>query len=130
MIIDKELMFSEAQAVTSTASSTNIVDLGVGDIGPSEALSLFVNAGTVFTGTGTITVSLRTSDTLSSGALASPIVVATFPLTNAQIKAGGKLVAARLPHGMKRYADANYTVDGTVAAGKVTAGLVLDAQSN
>ena len=130
MILDNENIFSKDQAVTATADSTNVVDLGLGDTGPSEALSLFVNAGTAFTGTGTISIALRTADALSSGALSSPVTIATFDITNDQLKAGGKLVSARLPHGMKRYADLNYTVGGTIAAGKVTAGLVLDSQSN
>ena len=130
MILDKQNMFSLAQAVTATAGSTDIVDLGPGDAGPSERISLFVSVDPAFTGTGTLTVELHTADAQASGALTSPVTVATYPLTNAQLLAGGKMLAARLPHGMKRYARLNYVASGTVAAGKITAGLVWDAQAD
>jgi hypothetical protein len=130
MSLDKQNMFSMEQAVTATAGSTDIVDLGKGDAGPSERLSLFVSASP-FTGTGTITVELHTSDAVSSGALSSPVTVATYPLANAGLLAGGKLAADRLPHGMKRYARLNYVVSAsaTLAAGKINAGLVWEAQA-
>jgi hypothetical protein len=129
MILDKQNMFSLAQAVTATAGSTDVVDLGAGDAGPSERVSLFVSCDPAFTGTGTITVELHTADAQAVGALTSPVTVAAYPVTNAALTAGGKLVADRLPHGMKRYARLNYVVSGTVAAGKFTSGLVWDVQA-
>ncbi|MDR3361872.1 MAG: hypothetical protein LBO64_03390 [Desulfovibrio sp.] len=130
MIFDKENLFSMNQAVTATAVSTDIVDLGAGDTGPSEDVSLFVSATTPFTGTGTLVVELHTADANSGTALTSPVTVGTFPITNAALLAGGKLVAARLPHGMKRFARLNYVVTGTVAAGTLMAGLVRDAEAH
>ncbi|MDR2946435.1 MAG: hypothetical protein LBV79_06795 [Candidatus Adiutrix sp.] len=131
MILDKENLFSHGQAVTAAAPSKNIVDLGAGDAGPSERLSLFVNAGTAFTGGGTLTVELMTAaEMLPDGtAMKDPAAVASYAVTNAQLLAGGKLAAARLPHGMRRYAALNYKVDGSLAAGTITAGLVLDVQA-
>jgi hypothetical protein len=129
MIIDAENLFSNNQAVTATGSATNVVDLGKGDAGPSERLSLFVAASTPFTGSGTITVEVQTADAVSSGALSSPVTLATYPISNAALLAGGKLLADRLPHGLKRYAGLKYTVGGTVAAGKITAALVWDVEA-
>jgi hypothetical protein len=127
MILDKENMFSLAQGpITATAGSTNIVDLGPGDTGPSERLSLFVTCEPPFTGTGTISVELHTADETTASALTSPVTVASYSIANAALSAGGKLVSARLPHGMKRYARLNYVVSGTVAAGSLTAGLVYE----
>jgi hypothetical protein len=135
MILDKENMFSLAQAVTATAASTNAVDLGKGDAGPSERISLFVSADPPFTVTGApaLAVELQTSDAVSAGALVSPVTVATYTPDNDALAAGGRLVAARLPHGMKRYAALNFKVTAsqgnTLAAGKLTAGLVRDVQA-
>jgi hypothetical protein len=137
MILDKQNMFSLAQAVTTTVGSTDIVDLGPGDAGPSERISLFVNCDPAFTVAGanaaTITVELQTADALSSGALASPFVAASYPVGKEALQAGGKLAASRLPHGMKRYARLNYVValgaNTTISDGKLTAGLVWDAQA-
>ncbi|MDR1684872.1 MAG: hypothetical protein LBR82_00245 [Desulfovibrio sp.] len=139
MILDKQNMFSQAQGpISATAAATNIVDLGPGDTGPSERLSLFVTADPPFTVTGvnaaTITVELQTADAQAAGVLTSPATVASFLVTKDAIQAGGKLVAARLPHGMKRYAGLNYTVttgaSTTIAAGKLTAGLVYDVEAS
>jgi hypothetical protein len=129
VILDNETMFSKAQGpITATAGSTDIVDLGSGDIGPSERVSLFVVCNPPFTGAGTVTIELHTADAATAGALTSPVVAAAYAVANAALRAGGKLVSARLPHGMKRYARLNYVVSAsaTLAAGKLTAGLALD----
>ena len=126
MIFDKQNLFSDKQAVTATAPAADTVDLGLGDAGPSEGISLFVGVDGA-TGAGTLAVELQTADACAAnGALTSPVTVATYPVTNDALKGGGKIVAARLPHGMKRYAGLNYVVTGTVTGAKITAGLVFD----
>ena len=125
MYLDKQNLFSEAQAVTATAQGTNVVDFGKGDIGPSQEASLFVGVDG-YAGTGTLIVELLTSDVCTSGALTSPVTAATFPVSNAVLLAGGRVVSVRLPYGMKRYAGLNYVVTGTLTGGKITAGIVLD----
>ena len=70
---------------------------------------------------------LKSTDACAAnGTLASPVTVATYPVGNEALKGGGKIVGARLPHGMKRYAGVNYVVTGTVTGAKITAGLVFD----
>lgn len=131
MILDYENMFSKEQAVTATDAAASTVDLGPGDVGPSERVSLFVSAPVAFTGAGTITVTLQTADAVGSdGSLTSPVTVATYSISNAKLTAGGKLLASRLPHGCKRYLGLSYTVSGAVAAGMITAGLVWDVQAD
>jgi hypothetical protein len=138
MILDKQNMFSLGQGpIAATAGSTDIVDLGTGDAGPSERISLFVTCDPPFTVTGvnaaTITVELHTSDAQAAGALTSPVTVASWLVSKEALQDGGKLVAARLPHGMKRYARLNYVVatgsSTTIGAGKLTAGLTWDVQA-
>jgi hypothetical protein len=136
MILDYENMFSKDQAVTATAVSANTVDLGPGDAGPSERLSLFVACDPPFTVTGSpaLAVELQTADEVNAGALVSPATVAAYPVSNDALAAGGKLVAGRLPHGMKRYAGLNFNVttsDGnTLADGKLTAGLAYEVEAS
>lgn len=127
MIMDKKNLFSDEQAVTSTAAGAYVIDLGKGDAGPSEGISLVVTANGYATAAAT-TVELKTADTVnSSGALVSATTVAQYPVTSAAIVAGGKIVADRLPHGMKRYAGLNYSVgSGGLTSGTMTAGLVWD----
>ena len=133
MIFDAQNLFSRAQAVTATAVSENTLDLGHGDYGPSESVSLVVCASGYTA--GSLTVELQTADAVSStGALTSPVTVASFPVSAAALKAGGNIVAARLPHNLKRYVALAYTApsgEGAVvpAGGSITAGLALDVQA-
>lgn len=133
MIFDAQNLFSKAQAVTATAVSTNTLDLGRGDYGPSESVSLVVCASGYTA--GSLTVELQTADACSdTGALTSPVTVASFPVSAAALKEGGTIVAARLPHHLKRYVALAYTApsgEGAVApaGGSITAGLALDVQA-
>lgn len=129
MIFDAENLFSKDQAVTATAVSTNSIDLGPGDHGPSEGISLVVCASDYTD--GSLTVELQTADECEkSGTLTSPVTVANFPVSADVLKKGGNIVSSRLPHGLKRYVCLAYTVAGgsAPAGGTITAGLVLDVQ--
>ncbi len=130
MILDHENMFSEGQAITATAAATNIIDLGPGDAGPAEGASLFVAASAPFTGTGTLFVTLQTADSLNdAGALVSPVDLLDYNIRNELLTAGGKLVGARLPHGLKRYVGLKYETSGVLADGVISAGLALNLQA-
>ena len=66
MILDTQLEFSDAQAVTATAVSTNVVDLSsVRDIGVGEELYIRIGVVVAMTDAGsdsTIAVTLETDD--------------------------------------------------------------------
>lgn len=127
MLFDAENLFSKDQAVTSTEVSTNTLDLGPGDHGPSENISLVVTARDFSAGAGA--VELQTADACATdGTLTSPVTIATYPVSADALLKGGMVVAARLPHGLKRYARLNYAMTTNGADGAVTAGLALDAQ--
>ena len=133
MIMDKANLFSDEQAVTSGGTAgAYVVDLGKGDAGPSEDISLFAYAtGYSACASGGVTVELKTAATVSSGALVSATTVATYPVTSAAVVGGGKIVAARLPHGMQRYAGINYAIgSGGAAGGTITAGLAWDVEAH
>lgn len=127
MILDAQNTFSKEQAVTATAASANTLDLGRGDHGPSERISLVVYAKGYTAGAAT--VELQTSDIANAaGVLTTPVTIASFPVSEDALKAGGMIVAARLPHGLKRYVRLNYKMSPAGADGTLTAGLVLDVQ--
>lgn len=130
MILDKDNIFSDGQAVPSSVNSTKILDLGEGDLGPAEGVSIFVNVNPPYTGEGTLEVQLKTAEVLSSSGLdlgVDEVTVAVYPLTNKALRDGGQVLAARVPHGLKRYCVLHYKHSGNLlVSGKITSGLVLD----
>lgn len=132
MIMDRENLFSDGQAVTATANSTNIVDLkktGL-DIATGRPLQFRFQVDTTTTsgGSTTMTVAIVSSD-------ATDLSTPTTHWTSASI-AKATLVAGygftvTLPQGpYKRYLGVVYTVNtANFTAGAFTAALVLDTQS-
>ena len=126
MITDKLLRVSEDQALTTTAFSTNTIDLGVArDVG--EGTALYMNfAVTTALANGT---SVQFEVVSSANAnLSSPTVIGS---SNAVLKAAlrlGKNVVVRINPDIagkgQRYLGARYTIAGTFNAGKVTADVV------
>jgi len=118
MLTDALLQLSSAQAVTTTAFSTNTIDLGVArDLGPGRSLFAVWTVDTTVTAAGAATVNFQvvTSDNAN---LSSPNVVAqTDAIGKADLTAGRKGFAQRIdpavilakPNG-QRYLGVQYTV--------------------
>lgn len=139
MFIDSLLEFSDAQAVTATAISTNVVDLGpvadnvTRDIGTGEDMYLVVVTNTTATDSGsdaTLAVTLESDSTVD---------LATSPTTHfstgalafaAYATAGTVVAAVKLPAGSyEQYLGVRYTVaSGPLTAGKFDAFLTPDVQ--
>ncbi|WP_321878474.1 Bbp16 family capsid cement protein [Paraburkholderia bannensis] len=140
MILDKTNEFSDSQAVTATAVSTNTIDTNPAfvnsttDIGAGEDVTLVLQVDTSATASGaaTVTVTLEsdTATDLSSGS--STVHVTLGPFALAQMTAKATLAKVRLPSGTyKRYLGVRYTVaTGPLTAGAFSAFLVKDAQAN
>lgn len=117
-MLDKTLEFSRAQAVTASAASTNVLDLGGGNL--HHGLYLVVKTGTAFATCTSVTPSIQTSD---DSTFSSPETVATLPtFAVASLTASKVLAKVCLPIGLKKYVRMYYTVAGSNA----TAG-TLDA---
>lgn len=134
MILDKLLMFSEGQAVTASAPSTDVVDLGPidgtrRDIGVGYPLEWFVNATTAAAAAGAATVNIQfqtSSDNSTWRTLAS-----SGDLALADLTAGKRIVAQKVPQGVLRYLRVNYSVGtGPLTAGAFTSGINLDVDGN
>ena len=126
MITDALLRVSEDQALTTTAVSTNTVDLSVArDIG--EGTPLYMNfAVTTALANGT---SVKFEVVISDNAnLSSPVVVGSSDAILTAALTVGKNVVVRINPDIagkgKRYLGARYTVAGTFNAGKITADVV------
>lgn len=130
MITDKLLRVSEAQAVTTTAVSTNTIDLGVArDIGEGHELTMNFAVVEAFAGGTSTAFEIIIAD---DAALTSNVeVVSSSGAETTATLTLGKNIQVRinpLSNKGKRYMGARYTVVGTNTAGKVTADMVLDIQ--
>lgn len=126
MILDKLLQYSDKQAVTVTAVSTNVVDAGptknaaIGrDLGAGTPLFLMVTLSQTFVGGTSLTATLQDSaDNTTFADVASLGVIPLASLT------AGKIYQVGFPVPTRRYTRVNYTVVGTMTAGLVSAHLV------
>lgn len=137
MYLDALLEMSDAQAVTVTAISTNVIDLGpvtdnvLRDIGTGEDIYLVFSVDTTFTAAGaaTLTAALVSDSTVNLAT--SPTTHAT-PLNAVAVATlvAGLQYAVKLPAGnYEQYLGVQYTVaTGPMTAGKINAFLTKDAQ--
>lgn len=132
MIMDAQLLFSDAQAITAAAASTNVVDLGaVRDVGTGESLSIVVSIDTAFTDASsdsTLTVALE-GDSTTTFTPDSTTTLFTIPA----LAAAGNVYIATLATGAAnmRYIRLKYTPNnGDLTTGAVTAGIVKNAPSS
>lgn len=131
MITDKLLRVSTDQALTTTAVSTDTIDLSIArDIGEGEELYMNFAVTTALAGGTSVKFEVigATNAALSSGVvvLGSSDAVVTADLV------AGKNVAVRINPQIasngQRYLGARYTIVGTYTSGAVTADIVMDIQ--
>lgn len=139
MILSNESLFSNKQAITATALSTNVIDLGErgtphgavapleGDIGLGTPIPVYIRINEAFNNLTSLKIALEVGAT---DALGTEVLTATLPLS--ALTAGFQLPVLFLPPGLKgRYLGLRYTVTGTApTTGKVTAGLTMGQQTN
>jgi len=137
MIFDKQSMFSDAQAITATVASTDIIDLGAPqtpkhgrgpitqDIGRGNPISMRAQVVADFNTLTSLTVTMQVDNDVAFGSPKTVQTTGAIPLVD--LKAGKVLALEYIPRGTnERYMRLLYTVAGTnPTLGKVTAGLVF-----
>lgn len=139
MILDSQLAFSEAQAVTTTAASTNQIDLvNARDMGPGYPLKVLCLVTTAFTSNGTqastLTIGLEGSTNSTSSNMTeivrSPAYLSATLVDKAKVFA---IDVPALPTGQAfpRYLRLNYTVGvAAFSTGALSAYILLDRDDN
>lgn len=141
MHLDEQALFSDQQAITATAASTNYIDLGAAntppggsnaikrDIGGGNDMPLLIQVTEAFNNLTNLKVDVEVDDNTS---FSSAKVVGTATVVLADLVAGKKIPPFNVPIGTdERYMRLNYTVTGTApTAGKVTAGIAGGLQTN
>ena len=126
MITDKLLRVSEDQAITTTAVSTDTIDLSVArDIGEGTALYMNFAVTTALANGTSVKFEVITS---ANANLSSPTVIGSSDVILTAALTEGKNIVVRLNPEIagkgQRFLGARYTVAGTFNAGKVTADVV------
>lgn len=108
-IIDKSLEFSDGQALTATAASTDTIDFGSDrSMSSGDPLYVVVNVKVAPVGTGTYSVQIQTDD---NSAFSSATTVATLTIPATAV--AGQTFTAMLPIGNERHVRLNYVLGGT-----------------
>lgn len=114
MLIDTLGEYSNAQALTGTALSTNVVDHGAANqIGVGSSLYVHFNvvvAADFTTGDETYSFAFETS---AVAAITSSVILCTRAILAATLVVGYKFSMAVPPDGMLRYSGVRYTLAGT-----------------
>lgn len=132
MYIDRQNLFGQDQAVTTSTASTDYIDLGAArDIGNGERPEILVlcTQDVTASGAATVTVALQSDDNPS---FSSPVnLVLSDAVPKASLVAGTQVLRVAAPHGTERYLRLFFTVNsGPLTAGKFTSGLIPQRQAN
>lgn len=127
MILDKQLIFSNAQAVTTSAISENTIDLGAESLDPGQGNPVYLEIwlDTAFgTSADTLTISLQDGTTV--GGVADIMTVLEATATSALLAANvGLLRKISLPNDLKRHLALYYTCSSGLTSGKINAFLTI-----
>jgi len=131
MITDKLLRVSTDQALTTTAVSTDTIDLSVArDIGEGQDLYMNFAVTTALAGGTSVKFEVIQADNAALSSNVQVIGSSDAVLTAALV--AGYNTAVRINPQVasngKRYLGARYTISGTYTSGAVTADVVMDIQ--
>ena len=122
MIIDGQLLFSNAQALTATAVSTNVIDMGSdGNLGIGEPMVVRLNldvAADDGDADETYVVALQTDDNVG---FASATEIGSATITRGDAAGSVYLIHVPATTSGEQFFRLNYTLGGTTPSATVTA---------
>lgn len=125
MYLDAQGLFSDAQALTATAVSTNVVDLGVdGNLGIGEPMSVVIVldvAADAANSDETYVVALQTDDNVGFSSATS---IGSATITRGDAAGTRYVIPLAADTGAERYIRLNYTLGGTTPSATVTSFLI------
>ncbi len=121
MILDEQNLFSDNQAITATAASTNVLDFGKREIAFATPVELFIQVTEDFNNLTSLTIAVQTSATEN---FSTAVDLLNQTILAANLKKGTVSTIKFLPKGNLGYIRLYYTVTGTApSTGKIFAGV-------
>lgn len=119
-MLDNELMFSENQAITATAASTNVIDMGAKrEIAFGTPVPILAVVKEVFNNLTSLKVAVETD---SASTFANAVELASTTVLAANLIKGAMIPLSYMPAGNKGFVRLKYTVTGTApTTGKISA---------
>ena len=144
MIFSANSLLSDDQAVTASAASTNIMDLGAmgtvygaaaalsRDLGKGEPIPLLIQVTEAATAVGAATVQFAIEVDDNASFSSAKVVAQSAAVGKADLVAGWQWNVQYIPKGVdERYMRVYYTVaTGPLTAGKFTAGITMGNQDD
>ncbi len=126
MLLDTENLFSDNQAITADAASTNVINLADGkykEVAFGTPIPLHIQVTEDFATLTSLNIQVQTAE---DEAFTTPVTLTeTGAIAAATLKAGYVAPINFIPRGNKGYMRLYYDVTGSNAtAGKITAGIV------
>lgn len=139
MIFSAQQLFSDDQAITASADSTNVIDLGVAgtpygaaaalndDVGKGAKIPFLAQVTEAFNNLTSLEIKISTGATTALGT-----TIASQVILLADLAVGKQINIDVLPNGItERYLGVEYVVVGTApTTGKITAGITMGNQTN
>jgi len=123
MLLDQKNVFSDNQAITADAVSTNVIDLGVAGRAPGNPLSVIAQVTEAFNTLTSLNVQVQSC--AAEGFGSGVVTHQTVNLLLASLTAGKRVDLGSLLDGTLRYVRLNYDVVGTdPTTGRITAALL------
>lgn len=131
MLMDKGNQFADSQAITVTAASTNVLDLGVDrDVGIGFPLEIDMRVMEAFTAAGAATLVVAMQTAIDAVFTTPIVLMQTAAIPVASLIVGYEPARWRIGSETKRFLRFYYTVaTGPMTAGKLSINTVLDRQA-
>jgi hypothetical protein len=129
MVIDKQLMFSEAQAVTGSAASQNVINQGAAGDAYDHPLFLVAQVKQAAAAAGAATVNFVLQTDGNEGFTTPRTVYDSGPIPVAELTAKAEPVKVRLPAGLNQFLRGYFVVTtGPLTAGSFNLFLAHDVK--
>lgn len=118
--VDSNLVLSDAQAITATASSTNDIKLPNTTVGEGAPLYLHVAVDTAFV-TGANTLKIDLEDSADGVTYAATELILAATATSGLVTANTEILRWPLPSNTKQWIQLYYTCSATLTSGTIDA---------